>query len=536
MNMSLRAKFRAAAFLACACAPCAWAQEPASKGAEAVRERRATEARKDISKSKPESSDAAESSRKTAPSNTSNEAPPNATTAKPSPNEGAATETADTSAAVETVSADAAQSPAESARQRQALAERLAESGNKAEAVTMLRSMLAEERFDPQFFYNTGNALARLNESEAAVEAYRKAVAQRHGNYSRAQHNLGVVLTRLGRWEEAEEALTSALKLESFNYAEASYSLGRLHALRGESGLAMTEWTRTLRLKPDHTEAAVSLARLLAEGGDTAQALAVLDALSERLARRGAEAPREIAIARGEIVAASNVAAEESHARAGENGHAGGNSESLKESEKVLVRMKGADDGDASAVLRNARASSTRPVVANRDALDLLRRARAAREGGRNDEALAFYRRAVESNGGYFAPANLELAYTLASLSRNEEAAASVLSVIRREGTRFPVAFYHVGRFYEHMNRLAEAEEAFARAAELMGDTSPQFYVDLSRVREREGNYTGALSAAEEYVRLTARGGDAPEWARSRVEQLRKKSAQATEQAAPVKN
>ncbi len=153
------------------------------------------------------------------------------------------------------------------------MAEQLAESGNKSEAVALLRSMLAEERFDPAYFYNTGNALARIGESEAAVEAYRKAIAQRHGNYARAQNNLGVVLTRLGRWEEAEEALTSALKLESYNYAEASYSLGRLHALRGESGLATTEWTRTLKLKPEHTDAAVSLARLLAEGGDTAQAL-----------------------------------------------------------------------------------------------------------------------------------------------------------------------------------------------------------------------------------------------------------------------
>ena len=506
MNMSLGARLWAAAFLACACAPCAWAQEPASKGSEAVRERRATEARK----------------------------------AAPESNEKAATEAAkpDASAETQSASADAAQSPAERARQRQALAERLAESGNKAEAVALLRSMLAEERFDPQFFYNTGNALARLGESEAAVEAYRKAVAQRRGNYARAQHNLGVVLTRLGRWEEAEAALTSALKLESFNYAEASYSLGRLHALRGESGLAIAEWTRTLRLKPDHTDAAVSLARLLAEGGDTAQALSVLDALSERLTRRGAEAPREIAVARGEIVAASNVAAEEVHAHTGDNVQAVGNSVSLKETggERVLVKTTAASDADASVVLRNARAASSRPVVANRDSLDFLRRARAAREGGRGEEALALYRRAVESNGGYFAPANLELAYTLAGLSRNEEAAASVLSVIRRDGTRYPIAFYHVGRFYEHMNRLAEAEQAFARAAELMGDTSPQFYVDLSRVREREGNYAGALAAAEEYVRLTTRAGGAPEWARSRVEQLRKKSAQDAGQPAPSNN
>jgi tetratricopeptide (TPR) repeat protein len=531
----------ASALLAFACAARASAQEPVAKSAEAVRERRATtaETHKGSPESKPESVDASEPSRKSAQTTT--------TSAEPSSNEKAATETAE----VETrsASADASLNPSERARQRQAMAERLAESGNRPEAVALLRSMLAEERFDPAFFYNTGNALARMGESEAAVEAYRKAVAQRRGHYARAQHNLGVVLTRLGRWEEAEESLTAALKLESFTYAEASYSLGRLHALRGESGLAMTEWTRTLRLKPEHTDAAVSLARLLAEGGDTSQALSVLDALSERLGRRGVEAPREIAIARGEIVAAANVLAEE--ARAGDNGHAGGVSVALKESDGESVLVKSKSDGDvesttavvakskpiadadARVVLRNARAASTKPLIANGSALDFLRRARAAREGGRNDEALTLYRRAVESNGGYFAPANLELAYTLAGLRRNEEAVAGVLAVIRREGTRFPIAFYHVARFYEHMNRLAEAEEAFARAAELMGDRSPQFYIDLSRVREREGNYAGALAAAAEYVRLSSREGHVPDWARTRVEQLKKKSAQ---DAAPAKN
>lgn len=485
MNKSLNTKL-ALLLLAFACAPCAAAQEPAAKSSEAVRERRATEAQKP------------------------------------------ATETAEADISAETqgASGDAAQSPAERARQRQAMAERLAESGNRTEAVALLRSMLAEDRFDPAFFYNTGNALARMGESEAAVEAYRKAVGQRRGNYARAQHNLGVVLTRLGRWEEAEESLTAALKLESFTYAEASYNLGRLHALRGESGLAMTEWARTLKLKPDHADAAVALARLLADGGDTPQALAVLDALSERASRRGLDAPREIAVARGEIIAASNVA-EASSARVVVIPSAEGKGADLKEAgvERVsVVKSKPADATDATAVLRNARAASTKPLVANGTALDLLRRARVAREGGRDAEAVALYKRAVESNGGYFAPANLEMGYTLASLRRNEEAAASVLSVIRREGTRFPVAFYHVARFYEHMNRLAEAEVAFARAAELMGERSPQFYIDLSRVRERAGNNAGALAAAEEFVRLSARNGGTPDWARARVEQLRKKT------------
>ena len=506
MNKSLKTKL-ALLFLALACAPCAPAQVPAAKPAEAVRERRATEAQKSAQ-----------------PAATSK------TSAEPSSNEKAASETAeaDTSAETQTASADASQSPAERARQRQATAERLAASGDRAEAVALLRSMLAEERFDPAFFYNTGNALARMGESEAAVDAYRKAVAQRRGNYARAQHNLGVVLTRLGRWEEAEDALTAALKLESFTYAEASYSLGRLHALRGESVLATTEWARTLRLKPDHAAAAVALARLLADGGDTRQALAVLDALSERLARRGVDAAREIAVARGEIVAASNVV-EASRARVivVPRGEERGADSKAAGVERVSVKTNPADDPGASAVLRNARTASSKPLVANATSLDLLRRARVAREGGRDTEAVALYKRAVESNGGYFAPANLEMGYTLASLRRNEEAAASVLSVIKREGTRFPIAFYHVARFYEHMNRLAEAEEAFARAAELMGDRSPQFYIDLSRVRERAGNNAGALAAAEEFVRLSARSGSAPDWARSRVEQLRNKDGPA---------
>jgi tetratricopeptide (TPR) repeat protein len=499
MYKSSMVRLAAAALLACACAPLASAQSTDAKGAEsAVRERRAN--------------------------------PPEA--------QKGSTETAEAAPAEEAPRAEEAGSPAERARQRQAAAQRLAESGNKAEAVAMLRTMAAEERFDPPFFYNTGNALARLGESEAAVGAYRKAVAQRRGNYSRAQHNLGVVLTRLGRWEEAEEALSAALKLESYNYAEASYSLGRLHALKGESDLAVAEWGRTLRLKPDHTDAAVSLARLLSESGDTTQALAVLDALTERLNRRGAAVPREITVARGEMVAAANLLADESHARDVDEGRAveGVRAEAAgakAAAEKVPASLKVSSDVDATAVMRNARLASTRPLVAGREAFDLLRRARAAREGGRQEEALTLYRRAVESNGGYFAPANLELAYTLAGFRRNEEAAASILSVIRREGTRYPIAFYHVGRFYEHMGRFAEAEEAFARASELMGDKSPQFYIDLSRVREREGNYAGALSAAEEYVSLTSRTGTAPpDWARARVEHLRKKTAQ----PAPAKN
>lgn len=496
--------------VACACAPCAWAQEPGAakgtepKGSEAVRERRV----------EPESQTRAEASKAEAARGGLS----------------GVSASGESNAEVEALRAKAegASSPAERARLRLSLAERLAEVGRREEALELLRAALAEERFDPPFFYNAGNALARLDESAAAVDAYRKAVAQRHGNYARAQHNLGVVLTRMGRWEEAEAALRAALRLESDTYAEASYSLGRLHALRGESVLAAAEWGRTLRLRPDHAEAAVALARMLAEGGDAEQALALLDAFAVRAERRGAAVPREVTVARGEIVAASNIT--QTLRAAGVSANAGEARGADAESFRPAAASKGSAVllPDSTAMLREARAPRGTPaqLVVDRESYTLLLSARAARSDERPEEAVALYRRAIKEGGGYVAVANMELGFTLITLRRNEEAAASLLAVVRKEGARYPLVFYHLGRIYEHMGRLSEAGEAFARAAELAGEASPQFYVDLSRVREREGRSTDALAAAEAYVRVMERTGATPAWAHERVEGLRKKVGQ----------
>jgi tetratricopeptide (TPR) repeat protein len=165
--------------------------------------------------------------------------------------------------------------------------------------------------------------------------------------------------------------------------------------------------------------------------------------------------------------------------------------------------------------------ASLRPLVVRSQTYDFLRRARAAREAERLGEAVALYREAVESNGGYFAPANLELGYSLAGLRRGEEAISSLLLVIERSGTRYPVAFYHLGRLYEHAGQLAPAGESFARAAELMGEEAPQVYTDLSRVREKEGKAAEALAAMESYVRAMSRLGDVPDWAQARLAKLK---------------
>ncbi|HJQ33038.1 MAG TPA: hypothetical protein VJ866_12700, partial [Pyrinomonadaceae bacterium] len=279
--------------------------------------------------------------------------------------------------------------------------------------------------------------------------------------------------------------------------------------------------------------------------GDSERALAVIDSFSERMTRAGRAVPREVTLARGEIVAAANVEREYRAAPVARNAsetrdasETRGASETRAASEvRSLSESRGAADmrvasalppSDTTALIHNARAArdARSPFVANKRAYTLLLDARAARADERNEEAAALYRRAVAESGGYLAPANLELGLTLISLRRNEEAAANLLAVVREEGARYPLVFYHLGRIYEHLGRVAEAGEAYARAAELAGEESPQFYLDLSRIREREGRGAEALAAAERYVSSLARTGVKADWARARVEALRKQTSQ----------
>ncbi|MBA3767708.1 MAG: tetratricopeptide repeat protein [Acidobacteria bacterium] len=186
----------------------------------------------------------------------------------------------------------------ERARLQRTLVDYLIALKRQSEAIKELRAMMREERIDPVGFYNIGNALARLGDTPTAIDAYRKAIDQRRGNYARALNNMGVLLIRQERWDEALQALSSALKQENFRYGEASYNLGRLYAARGETKLAINEWTRALAAQPDHLDAALLLARTLAANGETERAIAVIDAF---VARQGPN--KVLADTRNEILA-----------------------------------------------------------------------------------------------------------------------------------------------------------------------------------------------------------------------------------------
>jgi tetratricopeptide (TPR) repeat protein len=399
-----------------------------------------------------------------------------------------------------------AKNEAERSRLRRTLIDYLVALDQKDEAVDELHLMAQDERFDPAGFYNIGNALARLGDTDGAIEAYRKAIEQRRGNYSRAFNNLGVVQMRAGRLDQAYDSFTSALKLENYRYAEASYNLGRLYAARGETELAIREWSRALAVQSDHSDAALALARALAGAGDPERAIAILDAFTTR---HGSNS--EFEAARREIL--SGAAA----------------------SGKKIRDTKTSGGANSPAKAGSSARTGAPKLSVDRETYDLLQAARAANEAGRYQDAVAAYQRLLARHGGYFAPANLELSYALIALKRNEEAMENLLAVTKRDGARYPIAYYHLGRLYESRGQLSLAAEAYNRAATADGDANPQAYLELSRVREKEGNLTAALSAMESYVRITKRNGSTPDWATARLAELRQKITASAEQSSTRK-
>jgi tetratricopeptide (TPR) repeat protein len=350
---------------------------------------------------------------------------------------------------------EAATTPQEGNRLRLKLADELVKTGYKTEALKELSTIFASKDFDPVTYYNLGNAFARLGETESAMAAYRRAIEQRNGAYSRAHNNLGVLLLREGRWDEAYDAFISALKLENFRYAEASYNLGRLYSARGQNDLAVREWRRALAVDPKHDAAAQALAR-----GDEDEVIVV--------APKSKPSPSPA------------------------SGSAG---------PRPLVRL-----------------------TLDQTSYDYLQRARGASERGKALDAVDNYKRVLKREGGYFAPANLELSYVLMSLKRNDEAQAQLLQVSQRDGARYPVSYFHLARLYELKGDLKLAEATFSKALDSNVSANTRYLLDLSRVREKQSDFKGALEAMERYVTLVQQQGEKPAWCDERLAALRAKA------------
>jgi len=93
--------------------------------------------------------------------------------------------------------------------------------------------------------------------------------------------------------------------------------------------------------------------------------------------------------------------------------------------------------------------------------------------------------------------------------------------VSKRDGARYPISYFHLARLYERSGDLKLAEAAFAQVA----PTNAQFLLDLSRVREKLGDYKGSLEAMERYLKLMQDQGQRPIWSEERLAELRSKAA-----------
>ena len=362
---------------------------------------------------------------------------------------------------------EATPSPADRLREQLRVAEQMVAAGMKREAIAELASLSGTDLFDPQGFYNIANALARLDATDAAIITYRKAIEQRNGHYSRASNNLGVILLRQGFWDQAYEAFIAALRAENFHYAEASYNLGRLYAVRGEKELATREWHRALLVNPKHEGAL--------------RALAGTENVSD--SPPASDAP------------------------------------AVKSGNKELSRPAVRNEKPGAALTRGSSLKVDPETYAS------LQRGRTAHERGRYEEAVSNFRSVIKRMGGYFPPANLELSYSLIELRRNDEAIDSLLLVAQKDGARLPISYYHLGRLYEMRGDLKQAEDYYARAAQSYQGENSQFLLNLSGVRERRGDFSGALAAMEDYIKGKERRGQKPEWSDARLANLREKVA-----------
>jgi tetratricopeptide (TPR) repeat protein len=78
---------------------------------------------------------------------------------------------------------------------------------------------------------------------------------------------------------------------------------------------------------------------------------------------------------------------------------------------------------------------------------------------------------------------------------------------------------------YELKGELKLAEAAFSQAVTTYVPTNASFLLDLSRVREKQGDFKGSLDAMERYLELVQNEGQKPAWFDQRLAELRTKAS-----------
>ncbi|ABW68221.1 tetratricopeptide repeat protein [Desulfosudis oleivorans] len=119
---------------------------------------------------------------------------------------------------------------------------------------------------------NLGMALQIAGNSEAALQAFQKAIAL-DPNHMEAHNNSGFILRELGRPKEAIKFFRRALEINPA-YADAHYNLGLAFFDLKDMAQARTAFEQTLRVNPLYSKAHNNLGVILMQEGDHEAAVA----------------------------------------------------------------------------------------------------------------------------------------------------------------------------------------------------------------------------------------------------------------------
>ena len=307
-------------------------------------------------------------------------------------------------------------------------------------------------------------------------------------------YNLGNSYARLGETEAAINAYNTAIEQRKGRYSRAYNNLGVVLFRAGRWDEAYDALLSALKLESfRYAEASYNLGRVFAARGQR-------DLAAREWRRALVVDPQHDAAA----YALSRVGLED---------------KIVVESQPVkTVAARPAPEPKPTAVS----VSAPKSLSLDQASFDFMQRGRNAAERGKMTEAVDNFRRVLSRQDGYFPPANLELSSALLSLKRYDEALPHLLQVSQRDGARYPISYFYLARVYESKGELKLAEAAFSQAA----PNNPQFLLDVSRVREKLGDFKGALAAVEQYLKLMSEQGEKPAWSDERIAELRRKAGQ----------
>lgn len=129
---------------------------------------------------------------------------------------------------------------------------------------------------NPRAQHNLGRALHEAGEVEAAMAAFRRAIAVQP-NHAFAHFSLGTILASRAEWEEARKHLRAAVEADP-NYTAARMNLGRVLMQLGHDEEARGQFQAAVRDDPNLASAQRALGHLLARAGELDGAAAAYQA------------------------------------------------------------------------------------------------------------------------------------------------------------------------------------------------------------------------------------------------------------------